>query len=145
MDETKTRRFAPLVVFCGALLTLSINCSASAIVEVTDPATGQPEDQQFVCQELRPAAKPPVQVNKLDMPTHYVGLGYSRTVDILTFPVRHPVKYLSNCTFPCRHPLVSLYRAGKAVEPYQPIVNFTGAIGGAFTPGAALLGGTFKR
>lgn len=68
------------------------------------------------------------------VPKHYIGFGLKRSVELLKFPVVHPIQFANNCTFPVRHPLVATYKFGKAIEPYQPALNAAGALGAGATP-----------
>lgn len=53
----------------------------------------------------------------------YIGVGFKRSVEWLTFPVRHPIKAINKASFPVRHPLVFAQEAGKTLEPYQPFIG----------------------
>lgn len=91
----------------------------------------------------------PVEVQQQPKPEpksgHYVGVGLGRTVEYVTFPLKHPVKCFNACTFPCRHPKMAFKEFGTRIEPYQPALNASSAIIGIGTGiGSVVLLGSKK-
>lgn len=56
-------------------------------------------------------------------PLPYVGFGPKRSLELMCFPVKHPIKLFNTTTFPIRHPLVFAKESGRRFEPYQPFAN----------------------
>lgn len=53
----------------------------------------------------------------------FIGYGVDRTLELATYPIRHPLVAAVKATYPFRHPLKAFENFGKATEKYQPALQ----------------------
>lgn len=87
-----------------------------------------PKDPEPIKVQIVPSA--PVQTSNVP----YFGYGKEKTVELVTFPVVHPIKLFNKITFPGRHPLLFVKRSGEVIGPYQNGINSLNAVKNLLSP-----------